>query len=345
MRPASSASSTSPLPRHVTSHLVSACEPMLRERRVTELQFADHSLSPHVEQPRLHRVSELKFTDHSISPCVKQRHSAPIKSEVARNPLLRHTRSPSTMSLHPRRVTSRLVFAISASAERPDPPVSPHIEQRHSASIKPELAHAKPRSRRCFVCGTTGRHPLDFRVCPRTAVLLRRSLAKINEHGRLVSFDGSPLPMTRHPGGVAVHIISRFRNPMRFLPELPKPSPAPIAHIPQRPVSVEPRDHVPSPLPTFNSSSPHAIPPIELIAPAPEHVPLRRVVSSHDPVLSRARASFVTLLLEFLLNSGFRSQLRAILTVVDNLSMQDPSTLRERLQPVFTRISHFIPAT
>ncbi|KAF7341381.1 Transposase-like protein [Mycena venus] len=258
MRPTSSASSTSPLPRHVTSRLVFACEPTLRERRASENKFADHSLSP-------------------------------------------------------------------------------RVEHRRSVSIEPERVRdsvPKPRSRRCFVCGTTGRHPLDFRVCPRTTVLLRRSFAKINDDGRLVSIDGSPLPMTRHPGGVAAHLISRFRNPMRIVPEPPNPPRAPISHTPPRPVSVEPRDHVP-PLPCeFNPSSLHAIPPVDRAVPEPEHVPFQRTVSPYDHT-SRVRTSIILVLLDSMLDSVFRLQLRAILAIIDSLSAQDPSTLRQRLQPSF----------
>ncbi|KAJ7113494.1 hypothetical protein C8R44DRAFT_741089 [Mycena epipterygia] len=223
---------------------------------------------------------------------------------------------------------------------------SHHVAQCHSHPLKPELARdpaPKPRSRRCFVCGTTGKHPLDFRVCPRTAVLLRRSIAKINDGGCLVSFDGSPLPMTRHPGGVAAHMLSRFRNPTRSVSELTDHPPSP--HVPPHPVSTELHNRVTSPSREFNSSSPHAIPPIEFVAPARERVPLRHTVPSCDQTLSRARASFLVVLLESLLDGVFRSQLRAILTVLDHLNAQDPSSLRERIQPVFTRISHFIPVT
>ncbi|KAJ7920110.1 hypothetical protein B0H13DRAFT_2426238 [Mycena leptocephala] len=271
MRPTSSASSTSPLPRHVTSRLVFACEPTLRERRVSELQLADHSISPLVEQHR----------------------SAPIEPELARNP------SP------------------------------------------------KPRSRRCFVCGTTGMHPLDFRVCPRTAVLLRRSLAKINNDGRLVSIDGSPLPMTRHPGGVAAHIISRVRSSRLLVTEPSESSSAPRpAHIPPHPVSSELCDHVPSPSREFNSRSPHAIPPIDSTEPEPEHVPLRSNTPRHpSQPFDRTRAVILLVLLESMLNAVFRTQLRAILSIIEGLNAQDPSTFRERMQPVLTRISHFIPVT
>ncbi|KAJ7898664.1 hypothetical protein B0H14DRAFT_3853076 [Mycena olivaceomarginata] len=264
MRPASSASSTSPLPRHVTSRLVSASEPSFTPPGERRVHFADHPLSPHLEQRR----------------------SAPIEPELARDPV------------------------------------------------------PKPRSRHCFVCGTTGMHPLDFRVCPRTAVLLRRSLAKINEHGHLVSIDGSPLPMTRHPGGVAAHLISRFRNPMRVVLESPKSPSAPCAaHIPPHPVSVEPRDRVPSPMREFDSRSPHAIPPIDRTEPELEHVPLAQIPQP-SPLFDRARATILLVLLESMLDVAFRSQLRAILILLDRLSAEDPSSLRQRIQPVFMRISH-----
>ncbi|KAJ6576796.1 hypothetical protein B0H10DRAFT_2236217 [Mycena sp. CBHHK59/15] len=149
--------------------------------------------------------------------------------------------------------------------------------------------------------------------------------------------------MTHHPGGVAAHIISRIRNPTRAVPERLESPPMPrVAHIPPQPIAVEPC--VPSPLHEFNSSSPHAIPP-HCVAPPPEHIPLRRMVPSYDHAFSRARASFLTVLLESLLDCAFRSQLRAILTILDHLNAQDPSTLRQRIQPIFTRISHFISPT
>ncbi|KAJ6456796.1 hypothetical protein C8R47DRAFT_1165051 [Mycena vitilis] len=186
----------------------------------------------------------------------------------------------------------------------------------------------KPRSRRCFVCGTSKNHPLDFRLCPRTHVLLRRSLARINNDGRLVALDGSPLPMTRHPGGVAAHLISRFRNPTR--------------------VVLAPR--AASPTQTFNSSSPHTIPPINRAAPAPEHilphhdVPPRTAPHSRlDDAMQRVRAVFLTVLLELLLDPVFRVPLRHIIHIIDSLPAEDPATLRLRFQPVFESISRFEP--
>ncbi|KAJ6600109.1 hypothetical protein B0H10DRAFT_2231068 [Mycena sp. CBHHK59/15] len=225
--------------------------------------------------------------------------------------------------------------AVTDHSERLDHPIIPHVEQRRWAPIEPEHACdpvLKPRSRRCFVCGTTGMHPLDFRVCPRTAVLLRRSLAKLDNDGRLVSIDGSPLPMTRHPGGVAAHIISRCRNPTRIVVESPISTHTPlVAHVP-RPASTN--DRVSFPLREFNSSSPHVVP-----------VPFHPAVPLLDLALPPDRTSFTTLLFGCLLEFVFRFQLRAILDTLDELEADDPATFRERMQPMFTftRISHFIP--
>ncbi|KAJ6630014.1 hypothetical protein B0H10DRAFT_2208167 [Mycena sp. CBHHK59/15] len=236
------------------------------------------------------------------------------------------------MHPHARHVTSHLVFANSplASEHRVHHPISP---QCRSVPITPELAHdpvPKPRSRRCFVCGTTEMHPLDFRVCPCTAALLRRSLAKINDDGHLVSFDGLPLPMTRHPSGVATHILSRLRNPSCIV--------------------LEP--HAESPPPMFHSSSPHAIPPIDRAAPDPAHVPLccsapprNHTPCRPDDALLRTGASFLTVLLESLLNSVFRGQLQAIVCLMDHLHVADPATLRHQIQPIFERISYSAPTT
>ncbi|KAJ6475586.1 hypothetical protein C8R45DRAFT_381264 [Mycena sanguinolenta] len=245
------------------------------------------------------------------------------------------------MHPHARHVAPRLVFASEPIPTSRSPHRVPELEVADQ-SISPcatrrrfpphELAPTpKPRSRRCFVCGTTGRHPLDFRVCPRTAVLLRRSLARINDDGRLVSFDGSPLPMTRHPGGVAAHLISRFCNPTRTVLEPSESLPAPpAAHVPSR---VQPHDIVPSPSREFNSRSPHAIPPVDRAEP-PEHVPFAHIPQPSS-LCDRARATILLVLLESMLNSVFRLQLRAILILLDRLSTENPSTLRERIQPVF----------
>ncbi|KAF7350685.1 hypothetical protein MSAN_01629300 [Mycena sanguinolenta] len=239
-----------------------------------------------------------------------------------------------------------LVFTASTSDTEPfNHPLSPHAERLRSATNEAEVPRdsmPKPRSRRCFVCGMTGQHPLDFRVCPRTAVLLRRSLAKIDDDGRLVSPDGSPLPMTRHPGGVAAHLISRFRNPTRTVAEQTSSSRTPPSvHVPPRPTSIEPRDHPSSPG-EFDLCSPHAIPPhVEPIIPAPDHVPYRRTVPQYDFALAHHRASFISTLFASILENGFRSMLRSVILILDKLYAEDPSTFRQRMHPVFTRISHF----
>ncbi|KAJ6505625.1 hypothetical protein DFH09DRAFT_1318743 [Mycena vulgaris] len=236
----------------------------------------------------------------------------------------------------------------SSTSSRPNrSPITRYLHLLHNAVLRPTRAHEleqppKPRSRRCFVCGTTGRHPLDFRVCSRTAVLPRRSLAKINDKGRLVSFDGSPLPMTRHP---AVLLRTSSRASARAIPKRLESPPTPrVAHIPPQPVAVEPR--VPSPPREFSSSFPHAIPPLRRAEPMPEHIPLRRFTSPFDHVLhgpsdalSRARALWLVVLLDSLLNGVFQSQLRAVMSLLDSLGVQDPSALRRLFRPVFERIS------
>ncbi|KAF8183079.1 hypothetical protein K438DRAFT_1975327 [Mycena galopus ATCC 62051] len=142
--------------------------------------------------------------------------------------------------------------------------------------------------------------------------------------------------MTCHPGGVAAHLISRFRNPMRTVFEPPKSRPAPpAAHIPSH---VEPHNLVPSPLREFNSRSPHAIPPIDCAEPEPKHVPFAHIPHPSSS-LDRVRATILLVLLESMLDSVFRLQLRAILTLLDRLSAENPSTLQERVQPVFICIS------
>jgi hypothetical protein len=47
------------------------------------------------------------------------------------------------------------------------------------------------------------------------------------------------------------------------------------------------------------------------------------------------------MLLESLLDSAFQRQLSAIIVALDGFSALDPSTLRQRIQPIFTCISLF----
>src|ERR1700761_4219730 len=173
-------------------------------------------------------------------------------------------------------------------------PLSPRQDADHAAyraetsHVSPALIQgntpSKPRSRRCFVCGQRNTHALSFRFCPRTRTLLRRQLAKLDS-GRLVLPDGSPLPMTRHAGGVAGHLISQSNAALR-VPEHPTTT-VPSVHVLPRSTHSQPRTELrlSPPLrrfepadhdePTQDSSSPHATP-LPNSAPSPERVPRRR---------------------------------------------------------------------
>ncbi|KAJ7199959.1 hypothetical protein GGX14DRAFT_660914 [Mycena pura] len=118
-----------------------------------------------------------------------------------------HARSPTPLS-HPPLAPSRI------SVAAPSAPIAPESSR-------------KPRSRRCFICGKTKTHPLDFRVCPRTRELIEQKLVKYNGKWRLVLFDGSPLPMTRSRGGVASHLLSRSRIPIHVHSDAPPAQRAP----------------------------------------------------------------------------------------------------------------------
>ncbi|KAJ6545974.1 hypothetical protein B0H10DRAFT_2243824 [Mycena sp. CBHHK59/15] len=137
----------------------------------------------------------------------------------------------------------------------------------------------KKRSHRCFVCGGTGKHRLNPRFCPRTWELANNGLVKFNIDGRLVSFDGSPLPMTRHPGGVAAHLLSPRRLTPRTIPVPPRrvhhiPTPSSRSYEsdpPHTPSAVAvPTRHVPMFDRSFESNPPHILP--EAAAP-PRRVP------------------------------------------------------------------------
>ncbi|KAJ7213392.1 hypothetical protein GGX14DRAFT_618589 [Mycena pura] len=118
-----------------------------------------------------------------------------------------HARSPTPLS-HPPLAPSRI------SVAAPSAPIAPESSR-------------KPRSRRCFICGKTKTHPLDFRVCPRTRELIEQKLVKYNGKWRLVLFDGSPLPMTRSRGGVASHLLSCNRIPIHVHSDAPPAQRAP----------------------------------------------------------------------------------------------------------------------
>jgi hypothetical protein len=155
------------------------CIPHIPDDRPILLFTSEELCSSSVEPTAREGSSTEPSLGHLRCPCLLASHSF-----LFLVPTMRPVSSASSTSPLPRHVTSRLVFASEPSFTSPgerrvhfaDHPLSPHLEQRCSAPIEPELARdpvPKPRSRRCFVCGTTGMHPLDFRVCPRTAVLLR----------------------------------------------------------------------------------------------------------------------------------------------------------------------------
>jgi hypothetical protein len=266
-------------------------------------------------------------------------------------PMSTPTMSSAPVCIH---LISRMTTLHSASAEHPDhpSPTFPYIEQHRRDPV------SKLRSCHCFVCGTTGRHPLDFRVCLRTTILLRRSLTKLDNNGCLVSIDGLPLPMTRHLGGVSAHLISHFRNLTHIVIQPPPFVPMPNSHVPPCPVS---NDHIPAPRREFRSSSPHVVPPNELIAPtsaddrvlvplgefnpsSPHAVPPIELIAPTPEPVSLVPASFIGILLVCLLHGGFRAQLHSLLDILDDLDSEDHSMFR-RLHPVFSHIPHFTPVT
>jgi hypothetical protein len=93
----------------------------------------------------------------------------------------------------------------------------------------------------------------------RSLQLISNKLAMFNFDLRLVSFDGSPLPMTRHPGGVTAHLLSPRRLSDRPLhvslgqnstfPCTLKSNPPHIAAAAIRPCNIEPN---------VDSNPPHA---------------------------------------------------------------------------------------
>ncbi|KAJ7255978.1 hypothetical protein C8J57DRAFT_1517695 [Mycena rebaudengoi] len=92
--------------------------------------------------------------------------------------------------------------------------------------------------------------------------LIANKLAMFNFDFRLVSFDGSPLPMTRHPGGVAAHLLSprgTSSRPARASPRSPSTSPGSpklnpphVPRVPCAPVA----HHFPSAVPIANLNRP-----------------------------------------------------------------------------------------
>ncbi|KAJ6531531.1 hypothetical protein DFH09DRAFT_1183382 [Mycena vulgaris] len=138
------------------------------------------------------------------------------------------------------------------SSDRPNPPVS-----QSRAESRP-----KSRSHRCFVCGGTGTHRLGPKFCPRTWELVERGLARFNPEGRLVSHDGSPLPMTRNPGGVAAHLIARLDRPRHCSQSIPHVASPSVVHDVPVPACNAPSNSNPpqSPIAVRRPSSPSLTP-------------------------------------------------------------------------------------
>ncbi|KAJ7803396.1 hypothetical protein B0H14DRAFT_3777638 [Mycena olivaceomarginata] len=187
------------------------------------------------------------------------------------------TSSSTSLLLHPTATSSW----VHGASHEPHPCIAPcSVRSRASSPLSPTLhtshsnspstsAPRKKRSRRCFVCGGTGKHRLNPRFCPRTYELLSKHLATFDATFRLVSFDGSPLPMTRHPGGVAAHLLSPRRFPPRTLRVVPRSvskspgtSQAKPPHVHRAPHASPipvPRS-IPNAVPASNSNPPHAPP-------------------------------------------------------------------------------------
>ncbi|KAF7372295.1 hypothetical protein MVEN_00089500 [Mycena venus] len=107
-----------------------------------------------------------------------------------------------------------------------------------SDSQSRDESKSKRRSNRCFVCGGTNTHRLGPKFCPQTWELVVHGLAKFDADGRLVSHDGSALPMTRNSGGVAAHLFAssdrHSRRISRDIPQLSSPSAVPRVDVPSR---------------------------------------------------------------------------------------------------------------
>ncbi|KAJ7826078.1 hypothetical protein B0H13DRAFT_2374598 [Mycena leptocephala] len=189
---------------------------------------------------------------------------------------------------HPHIAPRSVRSSASSAPSRTRPPSYSNIDTSPS-TITPR----KKRSRRCFVCGGTGRHRLHPRFCPRTLELIANKLAMFNFEFRLVSFNGSPLPMTRHPGGVAAHLLSprgSSSRPARISPRSPsKSSCSPDLNPPHVPHVLRigtPRP-IPAAIPIANLNRPHTShSPVE--TPLRISSPDRRTLKSNSPHVAAA---------------------------------------------------------
>ncbi|KAJ7195037.1 hypothetical protein GGX14DRAFT_404184 [Mycena pura] len=151
---------------------------------------------------------------------------------------------------------------------------------------------SKPRSLRCFVCGQTGKHYLGPKFCPRTADLVREHLARFETNGRLVSYDGSSLPMTRNPGGVAAHLLSlsrRCRCPSTSLTDPPAYLSPDLSFSPDSPHRSPPSSApLSSHVPVIPTAAPLPIPSDDVVQSQPIDVSARCGTDQNPPQLSPA---------------------------------------------------------
>ncbi|KAJ7259778.1 hypothetical protein C8J57DRAFT_1072943 [Mycena rebaudengoi] len=80
------------------------------------------------------------------------------------------------------------------------------LEKRSQPSSRPTTPEGQ---KRCFVCGLTGVHSIGWRHCPTAKELFNENLVMGDPAGRLVARDGSELPLTRDPGGIAAILRAR----------------------------------------------------------------------------------------------------------------------------------------
>jgi hypothetical protein len=222
----------------------------------------------------------------------------------------------------------------------------PSRSSTHTSS-PPSLPPRRKRSRRCFVCGGTGKHRLNPRFCPRTFELISKHLATFDANFRLVSFDGSPLPMTRHPGGVAAHLLSPRRLPPRTVRVAPRSvskspgtfqsNPPQVHRAPHASPIPVPRS-VPNTVPTSNSNPPH-FPPVERLPSPPFYLPVP-IHDSHPhpetPSNSTPRLDNAFILQIFdclILSQSWRRALAELIDGIDRLTVDaDITTLQKRVR-------------
>ncbi|KAK6972307.1 hypothetical protein R3P38DRAFT_3483220 [Favolaschia claudopus] len=209
------------------------------------------------------------------------------------------------------------------------------------------------RSLRCFVCGKTRAHRLSYTSCPRTIELIQKKLAAYTLEGRLVCYDGSPLPMTRRRGGVAEHLLASYN---------PTPSPSTLPSKSQRFPHLEradsKREYKPPQVDLHNPASstlndlhpriervpresPHILPrPPEPRSHLPSHFTERTPPSSQQFPNSTVIAIFDLLVS----SSELRRALYGLIESIHRCELErGMSSLAEYLTPVRTHIAHFRP--